>query len=149
FRSFKPVGADIDSAAQRLLELTEHQAQVFEGLYVQDRVVVEGVAGSGKTFLALQRALSFARGGKRTLMVCYNKELAAWLRHQVESDPTILEFRHLISVRNFHALASELAAQAKIPFRPANGGPQTEDFWDNEVPDLLEQAVLALEAAGA
>jgi hypothetical protein len=148
FRIFKPLGGDIDSATQRLLELTEHQAQVFEGLYVQDRVMVEGVAGSGKTFLALQRALSFARAGKRTLMVCYNKELAAWLRHQVDSDPSTAEFRHLLFIRNFHALASELAAQAQIPFRPADGGPQTEYFWDNEVPDLLEQAVLALESEG-
>ncbi|HEX8672841.1 MAG TPA: NERD domain-containing protein, partial [Longimicrobium sp.] len=149
FGMFKPVGADIDGATQRLLELTEHQAQVFEGLYAQDRVVVEGVAGSGKTFLALQRALSFARAGKRTLMVCYNRELAAWLRHQVESDPSTVEFRHLLVIRNFHALASQLAAQARIPFRTANGGPQTENFWDNEVPDLLEQAVLALETDGA
>lgn len=149
FRIFKPVGADIDTATQQLLELTEHQAQVFEGLYVQDRVLVEGVAGSGKTFLALQRALSFARSGKRTLMVCYNKELAGWLRHQVESDRSTTEFQHLLSIRNFHALASELAAQARIPFRPADGGPQTEDFWDNEVPDLLEQAVLSVEAEGA
>jgi hypothetical protein len=149
FGIFRPVGADIDGATQQLLELTEHQAQVFEGLYAQDRVVVEGVAGSGKTFLALQRALSFARAGKRTLMVCYNRELAAWLRHQVESDPTTVEFRHLLVIRNFHALASQLAAQARIPFRTANGGPQTENFWDNEVPDLLEQAVLALETEGS
>lgn len=145
FRVFKPVGLDITVMTEKLLELTEHQAQVFEGLYVQDRVLVEGVAGSGKTFLALQRALSFARCGKRTLFVCYNKELATWISEQIDNDLSIAEFRALLTVKNFHALAAEMAASARIPFKPASGGPLNEAFWDEEVPDLLEQAVLTLE----
>jgi hypothetical protein len=144
FRVFKPVGPDINTASLKLLELTEHQAQVFEGLYSQDRVLVEGVAGSGKTFLALQRALSFARCGKRTLFVCYNKELAAWISRQVQDDPSTTELRPLLTVRNFHALAAELAARAGVAFRPASGGPADDAFWDDEAPDLLEQAVYAL-----
>lgn len=144
FRVFRPVGPDISKAAERLLELTETQAQVFEGLYVQDRVLVEGVAGSGKTFLALHRALAFARAGKRTLFVCYNKELAAWLRAQVEEDSTTSEFRHLLTVKHFHSLAADLAREAGIEFKPQAGGPATDCFWDNEVPDLMEQAILNL-----
>ena len=144
FRVFRPVGPDISKAAERLLELTETQAQVFEGLYVQNRVLVEGVAGSGKTFLALQRALAFAREGKRALFVCYNKELAAWLRVQVEEDPTTAEFRHLLTVKHFHSLAADLARDAKIEFRPQAGGEPTNSFWNDEVPDLIEQAILNL-----
>src|SRR5690606_18461946 len=71
FRVFRPVGPDIELVANQLLELTETQAQVFTGLYVQDRVLVEGVAGSGKTFLAIHRALAFAREGMKTLFVCF------------------------------------------------------------------------------
>lgn len=148
FRVLRPVGPDVANAAERLLELTEMQAQVFEGLYVQDRVLVEGVAGSGKTFLALQRALAFAREGKRTLFVCYNKELAAWLRAQVDDDPTTATFRELLSVKHFHALAADLANDAGIAFQPAAGGPLTDAFWNDEVPDLMEQAVLSLDGEG-
>ena len=144
FRVFRPVGPDISKAAERLLELTETQAQVFEGLYVQHRVLVEGVAGSGKTFLALHRALAFVREGKRTLFVCYNKELAAWLRVQVEEDPTTAEFRRLLTVKHFHSLASDLARDAEIEFRPQGGGEATNSFWNDEVPDLIEQAILSL-----
>lgn len=149
FRVFRAVGPDISAAAEQLLELTETQAQVFEGLYVQDRVLVEGVAGSGKTFLALHRALAFARQGRRTLFVCYNKELAAWIRRQVAEDPDTEDYRSLITVQNFHALAADLANAAGIDFRPAQGGQLTEAFWDDEVPDLLEQAVLALGLGGS
>jgi len=147
FRVFRPVGQDISQAAEQLLELTETQAQVFMGLYVQDRVLVEGVAGSGKTFLALHRALAFAREGKRTLFVCFNKELAAWIRRQVQEDPTTAEFRDLLTVKHFHGLAAELAAEAGIDFRPAGGAPLSEAFWNDEVPDLMEQAVLDLDMA--
>jgi len=144
FRVFRPVGPDISKVAERLLELTETQAQVFEGLYLNDRVLVEGVAGSGKTLLALHRALAFAREGKRTLFVCYNRELAAWLRAHVEEDPATAEFRSLLTVRHFHALAAELAKDAGIEFRPQAGGELTDSFWNDEVPDLIEQAILNL-----
>ena len=148
FKVFRPIGPDLLTATERLLELTDTQAQVFEGLYVQDRVLVEGVAGSGKTFLAMHRALAFARVGKRTLFVCFNKELAAWLRGQIESDPSTDAFRERIVVKHFHALAAELAADAGIAFEPALGGPKTDAFWNDEVPDLMEQAVLSLDLDG-
>ncbi len=147
FRVFRPIGPDITATSDRLLELTETQAQVFEGLYLQNRVLVEGAAGSGKTFLALMRAVAFARGGKRTLFVCYNKELAAWIRRQVAEDPTIAGYRSLLTIKNFHALAADLAEMAAIEFRPSSGGQPTQAFWDEEVPDLMEQAVLALDLA--
>ena len=144
FKIFRPIGPDIDIASKALLELTELQATVFEGLYSQNRVLVEGVAGSGKTILATHRALSFARCGKKTLFVCFNKDLAAWIRREIEEDPSTADFRQLLTVRHFHALASELAQQAGIPFEPADGGPFDQRFWDDEVPDLIEQAMLAL-----
>lgn len=148
FRVFRPVGPDISLVADQLLELTETQAQVFMGLYVQDRVLVEGVAGSGKTFLAVHRALAFAREGKRTLFVCFNKELAAWIRRQVQEDPSTAEFRDLLTIKHFHGLAAELAAEVNIDFRPAGGGPRTEAFWNDEVPDLMEQAIVDLDMHG-
>ena len=148
FRIIRRIAPDIASASEKLLELTEHQAQVFEGLYAQDRVLVEGVAGSGKTFLALERALAFARGGKRTLFVCFNNALAAWLRRQVTEDPRTTQYRSHLVVKNFHALAKDLAQRADIDFRPTRGGQPTPHFWDEEVPDLLDQAVLEHEFRG-
>lgn len=148
FKVFRPVGPDIELVANQLLELTETQAQVFTGLYVQDRVLVEGVAGSGKTFLAVHRALAFAREGMKTLFVCFNKELAAWIRRQVEEDPSTADFRDLLTIKHFHGLAAELASDAGIDFRPAGGGPRTEAFWNDEVPDLMEQAVVDLAMDG-
>ena len=148
FRIFRPVGADISIVADQLLELTETQTQAFMGLYAQDRVLVEGVAGSGKTLLALHRALAFARQGRETLFVCFNRELASWIRRQVLEDPTTTEFQESLKVKHFHGLAADLASQAGIEFRPMDGGPMTEAFWNHEVPDLMEQAILTLDMSG-
>ena len=148
FRVFRPIGPDIVSDVEQLLELTEIQAQVFEGLYENDRVLVEGVAGSGKTFLALERALAFARSGKHTLFVCFNRALAQWLRRSVVEDPRTSEYRSLLTVRNFHSLAAELVEAAELKFEPSHGGYATTSFWDEMVPDLLEQAVLVLDDRG-
>ena len=145
FRVFRPIGPDISQADEQLLELTEMQAQVFTGLYVQDRVLVEGAAGSGKTFLALHRALAFAREGRKTLFVCFNRELATWLRRQVQEDPTTTDFRDSLTVKHFHGLAADLATKADIDFRPADGGSPTAAFWNDEVPDLMEQAIVKLD----
>ncbi len=130
FKIFRPVGPDIELATQRLLELTETQAKVFEGLYSQERVLVEGVAGSGKTFLALHKAIAFAREGKDVLFTCYNKDLAEWVRRQVKEDPTTQGCRckHL-SIYHFHGLARRLSDDAGIAFSPTNGGEMTSEFW--------------------
>ena len=148
FRVFRPVGPDIVSDVEQLVELTELQIHVFEGLYENNRVLVEGVAGSGKTFLALERALAFARNGKRTLFVCFNRALAQWIRRSVEEDLRTSEYRSLLAVRNFHSLAAELAEAADLKFDPAVGRVRDDHFWDEMVPDLLEQAVLVLDDRG-
>lgn len=148
FRMIRRIGPEIASVADRLLELTEQQSQVFEGLYAQQRVFVEGVAGSGKTFLALHRARSFARAGKRTLFVCYNSALAHWIRRQVDNDPHTREYHTRLSIRNFHALAKELAERAGVDFKPVGGGPPSRRFWDEDAADLLEQSVWILDGNG-
>ena len=148
FRLIHRIGPDIESAADKLLELTAQQAQVFEGLYSQQRVLVEGVAGSGKTILALERALAFARSGKRTLLTCFNSALAGWLHRQVRDDPRTSQYRSNLTVKNFHALARGLTDRVGISFSPAGGGKPGPQFWDDEVPALLEQAVLEFDMQG-
>ena len=57
--------------------------------------ILFGVAGSGKTVLLLARArwLAQQKPDQRTLLLCYNKVLAAWLRARV-ADCEQLTVRH-------------------------------------------------------
>ena len=141
FRVYRPLGVDIDTAAQRLLELTDTQRLVFEGLYDNPRVLVEGAAGTGKTFLALERAMAFAREGVKTLFVCFNRELALWATEQLQKDDTRQPLASTLKVVNFHALASQLAREAGVEFTVPAGSAEAARFWREEAPGLLEQAL--------
>ena len=116
FQIMRPLSPQIESGRERLVELTLNQALAFRGLFSNRQLLVEGVAGSGKTLLAVERALAFARKGVRCLFICYNKELATWIREQLASDPDRAPVAKLVDVYHFHALAAELAKEAGLPF---------------------------------
>lgn len=124
----------IEEQEEKLFRLTEEQVRTLELLSQWDRAAIEGVAGSGKTMLARAQAQRFADAGKQTLLVCYNKALAAWLR---ESLPET--YSESISVRHFHGLCREWCNRAAIPFAPP---PRKQDhFWRTEAPSKLLDAL--------
>ncbi len=58
--------------------------------------IIRGVAGSGKTVLLLSRGKLLAKeGGKRVLLLCFNKPLAAYLRACAKDTPNLI-------IKHFH-----------------------------------------------
>ncbi|MDY6797817.1 MAG: NERD domain-containing protein [Pseudomonadota bacterium] len=147
FNLVRALGPGLDIASQKLMELTEAQQAAFRGLHANRRVLVTGAAGSGKTVLALQRALDYARQSSRCLFVCYNRELASWLRERVERDPLHADLPGQIDIRHFHGLARDLVIRANMRFDPPTGT-GGETFWNDEAPAMLEQAVTVLQKNG-
>jgi len=127
----------IEEQEEALFRLTEEQVRILDVLSQTRRAVIQGVAGSGKTMLAKAQAHRYAEQGKRTLLLCYNKNLAAWLRNSVPG-----EYTELIHVRHFHGFCSELCTQAGIRFAPASK--DIDNFWLHEAADLLCQAIEAI-----
>ncbi len=126
----------VEDQEEKLKRLTTDQEKVLGMLAKQPRAAIEGVAGSGKTILAMAQAQRFARQGKRTLFLCYNRPLADWLDQQLPA-----KFRHSVIVHTFHSLCAGFCKLAKIPF---NGAMSDDDFWSFTAPDLLEKACQAL-----
>ena len=128
----------IEEQEEKLFRLTEDQIRLLEFLGDNERVAIEGVAGSGKTLMAKAQAQRFAEQGKRTLFLCYNKALAEWLRDALPE-----ECGDLVHVYHFHKLCSDLCRQAAISFRP----PQEDagGFWTHEAPELLWNAIESLQ----
>ena len=141
FNLVRRVGPEVEDTNKALMELTDEQAELVEGLYENDRVLVKGVAGSGKTSLAMIRAVTLAREGKRTLFVCYNKALASWLQRQVRDDPENSDCLSELTINHFHGLAKEVAVEAGLEFNPPLERQLSGPFWESDVPSLLEEAV--------
>lgn len=140
FRVYEPLRVSVDSTAETLARLTRQQLQILRGFDANPRAIIEGVAGSGKTLLAMQRARSFAATYPFVLFTCFNSELAKWLREEMADD--LVENGGNIKIENFHRLASELCGKAGIDF-DVNSHDEMR-WWDEVAPDLLAQAAIDL-----
>ena len=91
---------------QTLVSLTETQFRYLRFLRGQRRAAIAGCAGSGKTFLALEKARRLTQDeGLKVLFVCYNRALADYLGDG-------LGYRRLFDVFSFHQLCVHLGNQA-------------------------------------
>lgn len=127
---------EIEQQERILFRFTEDQLMLLTFLSQHRRAAVQGVAGSGKTQLALAKARQFADEGKRVLLLCYNRMLADWLAEQV------IEQKDRITAINYHRMALEWCTKAKVVF-PASS--QNEAFWSTSAARLFENAIERLD----
>ena len=122
----------------RFTELTEQQFGLLNVLAGQRRALIAGCAGSGKTFLAAEKARRLAEQGFNTLLTCFNKNLAAWLRASIGPVSGNLRIQH------FHELAYELTEQAGLD---AGKGPGDDPstFFKHTLPEMLLDAAETLD----
>ena len=140
FRVYEPLRVGVDADAVTLSRLTGQQLRVLRGFEGNPRAVIEGVAGSGKTLLAMQRARSFAKARRSVLLTCYNVELARWMSEDL-ADVLVANGGN-VTVAHFHKLASDLCRRADMDFTPSVADPAL--WWDEMAPDLLAAAAMEL-----
>ncbi len=101
-----------------LYALEKEQLSIAQNLDFKDDRIVYGVAGSGKTFLLLNKARQlssiFEGFGWKILVLCYNKPLQIYLKHELSSPNievrTVLSwFLYVIKKWNDQQLLQELA----------------------------------------
>ena len=86
---------------EALRRISDEQIRALRSLDINDRVLVSGVAGSGKTRLALWWAHQAARSGRNTFLSCYNDPLGDYLRSQSSHFQTLTVGPFLRTVSKF------------------------------------------------
>ena len=125
-----------DEDNRELLRLTERQTDVLDNLAELPRVAIRGAAGTGKTVLAMEKARRMALAGKRVLLLCFNKPLAAHFARESGGEFT---------AETFHDFCGRLAQRAKLPFTPPKGGDKAvKRFWEEDAAKLLLNALKQL-----
>ena len=118
--------------------LTVEQSFILEMMEENERIQINGGPGTGKTVVAIEEALRLVRIGKRVGLLCYNRGLASFFKHQMKKvDPhsqpevvgTVLE-----GLRVFAGLE-----EFPLPEDPA----ERAAYYDVDVP---RQILAALEA---
>lgn len=127
------LGEEIGVEAAALKKYTEDQFIVLELLAAQPRAAIRGCAGSGKTLLAVQKAIRLADEGFRTLLTCYNHNLAEFLKRLVGKHPRL-------KVQSFHGLCYEYAIKIGRDRKP-DWDDTYPGFFETIMPEALMEAV--------
>jgi len=126
------LGEEINIETTAIEKYTEEQFRVLDLLAGRPRAAIRGCAGSGKTMIAVEKARRLADEGFRTLLTCYNRQLAREVVRLAGDQPRL-------RVQSFHALCREYAARIGRD-QMADWNDERSDFFDNVMPDALCEA---------
>ena len=123
--------------------LTRNQYDTLERIRTNDRIIVNGGPGTGKTWLALEHARREARRGAKVALVCYSRGLAEHLRGVVDAwDPAerpdyVGTFHYLAEVWSGAEPGGDSSYYAALPglLAEAAEGRAPEDRYDLLVVD--------------
>lgn len=130
------LGTRVELAKQRRLALDERQLDALDLLAGQERALIQGGAGTGKTLLAVEAARRQAEEGRRVLLLCSTQPLAKWLRARLDGTG--------IQVETVSGLARTLAEKADGPRGSAE--PLLEADWKGFFERASELATPAWDA---
>lgn len=133
----------LEEDEEQLVRLTEQQQMVISGLQENRRLAIRGGAGTGKTMLALWQSIEFARSGKQTLLLCFNKALVEWLNDRIRRE-TSVDIQSRLTVTTFHSMCASFFAKARISFQPPTDPKAQVTFWETDVPDEMFNRVIDL-----
>lgn len=107
--------------------LTEEQERILEETTLNRRMLFLGSAGSGKTFVAMEKARQLALEGKRVLLTCYNKNLA-----QIEFAP----LRSILTAMNFHDHIQSILSEQGFSITIPDEAEAISEFYSDTLPDM-------------
>lgn len=138
----------VESRDKTFVRLTMEQARVLDYLDEQNRAVVAGAAGTGKTMVALALARRLADRGQEVLLLCYNAPLRQYLETHHHSPR--------ITFHTFDSLAATLspedagdfdrAKQNAVDLLASPNAPSFEHVLIDEGQDFEPEWIDALEA---
>ena len=112
----------LDNTAKALTALTDEQYDVLESLSENERVLVSGAAGTGKTLLAIEQASRMFWSGKRVLYLCFNRNIADYVQYRFDREKVDVESKTL------HAVLQAVSGIKK-------GDYPESSYFENELPE--------------
>ena len=138
------LGGYLTGLDDRLVQLTNEQIRASRRMAANPRTVVRGAAGTGKSLIALDRALQLGAAGHDVLYLCFNRLLAAHVRAGLEGRPN----GESVLVRHVHALYRDLIEDTGLLPRLRAMDEDAPEFFATGVPELAAEALCEKSHAG-
>ena len=134
FEKLPSLGVTFELVEQQMIRLAARQCAILDALARNQRMIIEGSAGTGKTLLAVECARRHAAQGRRVLFVCFNRLLADHLnvyaaRHGLT---------HGVSIDTLHGHCLSVIRAAGLSI--ARDNTERELYRDN-IPQQMREAL--------
>lgn len=117
---------------EKFIELADSQLNVFKQVAENDKIIVNGPAGSGKTIVAKELAKELASENKNVLLLCYNRTLANKISYDIG-----IRNNELITTGSFHSYTKRLVEYYDPEWWRIQDTLEP-NFWELELPAKVE-----------
>ena len=137
---FEPsIQSRLDSNATVFAELLDQQLEIVEGLVENNKLMIKGSAGTGKSLVGLHQLFRRYELNEKVLFLTFNRQLAKNFSYLVKRDFSIREGEELL-ITNFHQIARRIIEEFSPDWWESIGD-KNEEFWDLEVPSKLDESL--------
>ncbi|GAB4286317.1 MAG: hypothetical protein Kow0098_01360 [Ignavibacteriaceae bacterium] len=127
FERVRTVKDRLEEFNKRVIAYTGEQYKILDSIQLNDRSLVQGSAGTGKTMIAMESAVRAASTNKKVLLTCYNRLIGEWMEKQLE------DWNERITVTSLHKFLFQLSQG--FDYDKSQG--DKEDFFTKYLPQLL------------
>ncbi|MDP3883673.1 nuclease-related domain-containing DEAD/DEAH box helicase [Hydrogenophaga sp.] len=131
------LGSYLTGVETSLIQLSRDQIRASRRMAENPRTVVRGKAGTGKTVVAVERALQLSEKGLRVLFLCFNQLLARHLQQGIAGDKRGVG----VEVRHVHSLYREVIDKAGLAGRLETAAGQA-DLFARVYPETFADAAI-------
>ena len=126
FSMIPPLSAVINKTEDTLMAVTTEQMEIISNMFENERILIKGGAGTGKTLLATEQCRRFAAAGEKVLYLCFNSLISEYVSNVFKNDNT-----NGVSVYTFHELLMKIAGLSQVPSR------DVDIFFAESLPKLF------------
>jgi hypothetical protein len=117
----------LEAFHQQVKSYTSEQFRILDHIHSNNRCLIQGSAGTGKTMVAMESAVRAAATGERVFLTCFNHMIGAWMAE------LLAPWKENISVVNLHAYLFE----ASRGFDYDQQQTTNQEFYTEFLPNLL------------